>query len=108
VTTEESQRVLTMNNQYYVYIMTNKSNKILYTGVTNNLEKIVYEHKNKLTGDYTKKYNINKLVFYERTNDIKSAIAREKQINGWFRIKKVKLIETSNSDWKDLSGERNE
>lgn len=94
-----------MDNQYYVYIMTNKSNTVLYTGVTNNLERRVYEHKNKLTDGFTKKYNINKLVFFETTNDIKSAIAREKQIKGWLRIKKIKLIETANPEWKDLSVE---
>ena len=85
--------------------MTNKSNTVLYTGVTNNLERRVYEHKNKLTDGFTKKYNINKLVFFEMTNDIKSAIAREKQIKGWLRIKKIQLIETANPEWKDLSDE---
>ena len=96
-----------MHNQYYVYIMTNKSNTVLYTGVTNNLERRVYEHKNKLTDGFTKKYNINKLVFFETTNDIKSAIAREKQIKGWLRIKKIKLIETANPEWNNLSNEGN-
>lgn len=85
--------------------MTNKSNTVLYTGVTNNLERRVYEHKNKLTDGFTKKYNINKLVFFETTNDIKSAIAREKQIKGWLRIKKIKLIETANPEWNNLSNE---
>ena len=94
-----------MHNQYYVYTMTNKSNTVLYTGVTNNLERRVYEHKNKLTDGFTKKYNINKLVFFETTNDIKSAIAREKQIKGWLRIKKIKLIETANPEWNNLSNE---
>ena len=92
-----------MNNQYYVYIMTNISNTVLYTGVTNNLERRVFEHKNNITEGFSKKYNINKLVFFETTNDIKSAIAREKQIKGWLRIKKIKLIETANPEWKDLS-----
>ena len=85
--------------------MTNKSNTVLYTGVTNNLERRVYEHKNKLTDGFTKKYNINKLVFFETTNDIKSAIAREKQIKGWLRIKKIKLIETANPEGNNLSNE---
>lgn len=90
--------------QYYVYIMTNNS-RTLYTGVTNNLQRRVYEHKNKLVKGFTEKYNIKKLVYYEETNDINSAIAREKQIKGWLREKKIKLIEESNSEWKDLSEE---
>lgn len=68
--------------QYYVYIMTNRS-RTLYTGVTNNLYRRVYEHKNKLIGGFTKKYKITKLVWYEVTSEITSAIAREKQIKGW-------------------------
>jgi putative endonuclease len=83
--------------------MTNISNTVLYTGVTNNLERRVFEHKNNVTEGFSKKYNINKLVFFETTNDIKSAIAREKQIKGWLRIKKIRLIETANPEWKDLS-----
>ncbi len=94
-----------MSNQYYVYIMTNKNNTVLYTGVTNNLERRLYEHKNKLIDGFTKKYNINKLVFYETTNNISSAIAREKQIKGWLRIKKIHLIENTNPKWNDLSKE---
>ena len=70
--------------QYYVYIMTNKS-RTLYTGITNNLERRVYEHKNKLIEGFTKKYNITKLVYYEISNDVEAAIAREKQIKGWLR-----------------------
>jgi putative endonuclease len=87
---------------YYVYIMTNKS-KTLYTGVTNNLERRVYEHKNKLIPGYTSKYNITKLVYYEETNDVQVALAREKQIKGWLRSKKITLIESGNPEWKDLS-----
>ena len=68
--------------QYYVYVMTNKS-RTLYTGVTDNLERRVYEHKNKLIEGFTKRYNITKLVYYEETNDVQSAIMREKQIKGW-------------------------
>jgi putative endonuclease len=86
--------------------MTNISNTVLYTGVTNNLERRVYEHKNNITEGFSKKYNIHKLVFFETTNDIKSAIAREKQIKGWLRIKKIKLIETANPEWKDLSSDK--
>ena len=89
-------------NQYYVYIMTNNS-KTLYTGVTNNLMRRVYEHKNKMIDGFTKKYNITKLVYYEETNDVQAAIAREKQIKGWLRKKKIDLIEIMNPEWKDLS-----
>ncbi|MBI5755164.1 GIY-YIG nuclease family protein [Candidatus Peregrinibacteria bacterium] len=88
---------------YYVYIMTNSRNTVLYTGVTNNLEKRVYEHKNKFIKGFSSKYNLNKLVFYESGNDAIEAIAREKQIKGGSRIKKIKLIEGMNFEWKDLS-----
>ena len=88
--------------QYYVYIMTNKS-RTLYTGVTNNLERRVYEHKQKLIPGFTTKYNISRLVFFEATQDIKAAIEREKQIKGWLRSKKIALIESVNPQWEDLS-----
>ena len=91
-------------NEYYVYIMANRS-RTLYTGVTNNLERRVYEHKYKLVEGFTKKYNITRLVYYEQTSDIKAAIAREKQIKGWLRSKKVALIESVNPNWADLSVE---
>ena len=84
--------------------MTNKS-KTLYVGMTNNLERRVYEHKNKLIEGFTKKYNINKLVYYETFDNVNDAIRREKQIKGWLRIKKIKLIESMNPKWKDLSEE---
>jgi putative endonuclease len=90
------------NKQYYVYIMTNKS-LTLYTGVTNNLERRVFEHKHHLVDGFTKKYNINKLVYYEETDDISEAIAREKQIKGWLRQKKIALIESLNPQWSDLA-----
>jgi len=82
--------------------MTNKSGT-LYTGVTNNLEKRVYEHKHHLVNGFTKKYRIDKLVYFEETNDINVAISREKQIKGWLRKKKIALIESMNPGWKDLS-----
>lgn len=88
---------------YYVYIMTNWNNKVMYTGITNNLERRVYEHKNKLTDGFTKIYNINKLVYYDATTDVKAAIEREKQIKGWTRRQKNELVETLNPDWKDLA-----
>ena len=82
--------------------MTNKS-RTLYTGVTNNLERRVYEHKHKLVPGFTSKYNITKLVYYEAGDDINIAIAREKQIKGWLRAKKIALIESVNPEWEDLS-----
>jgi putative endonuclease len=82
--------------------MTNKSGT-LYTGVTNNLERRIYEHKNHLANGFTKKYNIGKLVYFVETNDIHAAISREKQIKGWLRKKKIALIESVNPGWKDLS-----
>lgn len=87
---------------YFVYIMTNKS-KTLYTGVTNNLQRRIFEYKNKLNPSFTSKYNIDRLVYYEETNDVNAAITREKQIKGWVRIKKINLIESINPEWKDLS-----
>jgi len=90
--------------QYYVYMMTNRS-KTLYTGVTNDLIRRVYEHKNKMIDGFTKKYNITKLVYYEETNDIQAAIAKEKQIKGWLRCKKIALIKSVNPKWIDLSEE---
>jgi putative endonuclease len=89
-------------NQYYVYILTNRS-RTLYTGVTNNLVRRVYEHKQKLVRGFTEKYNIHQLVFYEETSDVNAAIAREKQIKGWTRAKKIALIESMNPEWRDLS-----
>jgi len=89
--------------QYFVYILTNKYNTVLYTGVTSNLEKRVFEHKNKLVQGFTTKYNINKLVNFEETQDVMSAIEREKQIKGWLRKKKINLIEKENPNWQDLS-----
>ncbi len=89
--------------KYFVYILTNKYNKVLYTGVTNNIKRRIYEQKNKLVKGFTSKYNLNKLVYFEETNDIRSAIAREKQIKGWLRKKKIELIECINPNWNDLS-----
>ncbi len=90
------------NNQYYVYIMTNKSGT-LYVGMTNNIKKRIYEHKNKLILGFTKKYNIDRLIYFEMFGDVYSAIAREKTIKGWLRKKKIDLVNSTNPDWKDLS-----
>ena len=88
--------------QYFVYILTNKYNKVLYVGVTNNLIRRVYEHKNKLISGFTSKYNIDKLVYYESFPSVFDAIKREKEIKGWKREKKVALINSFNPEWKDL------
>lgn len=86
----------------FVYIMTNHS-RTLYTGVTNNLLRRVQEHKQKVLPGFTQKYKITQLVYFEQTADIRLAIAREKQIKGWLRKKKIDLIESLNPEWKDLS-----
>jgi len=91
-----------MERQYYIYIMSNKHNTVLYTGVTNDLRRRVYEHKEKLIEGFTKKYNINKLVYYEIVRDVESAILREKQIKGGSRAKKLGLINNANHKWNDL------
>ncbi len=91
-----------MTVQYYVYIITNKRNTVLYTGVTNDLKKRVHQHKTKLIDGFTKKYNISKLVYYEVFSDIYNAITREKQIKGGSRKRKIDLINSINSNWSDL------
>ena len=90
--------------QYYVYIMTSASRN-LYVGVTNDLMRRVYEHKRKRVPGFTRKYNVTQLAYFEETDDITAAIAREKQIKGWRRFKKVSLIHSANPDWKDLSSD---
>lgn len=91
-----------MDKEYYIYILTNKNNTVLYTGVTNDLQRRVYEHKNREVNGFTKKYNLTKLVYYEIFSDINDAIGREKQIKGGSRAKKIKLIESINREWEDL------
>ncbi len=90
-------------NQYWVYIITNAYNTVLYIGVTNNLERRIFEHKNGIFKGFSKKYNLNKLVYYDESADINAAIAREKQLKGWSRIKKNVLIKGMNPQWNDLS-----
>jgi len=92
-----------LNNTYYVYLITNWNNQVMYVGVTNNLKRRIYEHKNKLVKGFTEKYNVSKLVYFEETNDINSAIAREKDIKKWRREKKNRLVVQMNPDWDDLS-----
>ena len=88
--------------QYYVYILTNKTNKVLYTGVTNDLRRRVVEHKRHYFKGFTDKYNVNKLVYYQEFGSISDAILAEKKIKGWLRSKKMKLIEGFNPMWNDL------
>lgn len=87
---------------YYVYILTNKNNSVLYTGITNNLIRRIYEHKNKLVKGFTNKYNINKLIYYEIYDDPDNAIKREKSIKNLLRIKKIALIKNKNPEFKEL------
>ena len=92
-----------MSKYFYVYILTNKYNRVLYTGITNDLRRRIYEHKNKLLNGFTKKYNTDKLVYFEYFTNVHFALRREKEIKGWIRNKKIELINSFNSDWKDLS-----
>jgi putative endonuclease len=91
-----------MSKQYYVYIMTNKNNRVLYTGITNDLKKRVYEHKEKFVNGFTKKYNVSKLVYYEIFGDPENAILREKKIKAGSRQRKIDLINSMNKEWSDL------
>jgi putative endonuclease len=88
---------------YYVYLLTNWNNKVMYVGVTNNLERRIHEHKQKLIKGFTEKYNVSKLVYFEETQDVTAALEREKQIKKWRREKKNQLVDLMNPDWKDLS-----
>ena len=92
-------------NQYYIYILTNKNDEVMYIGVTGDLRRRLYEHKNQLVDGFTKKYNVHKLVYYEIFNDPAKAIKREKQLKKWVRNKKNTLVETMNPTWKDLTEE---
>jgi putative endonuclease len=91
-----------MSRTYYVYILASKSRR-LYMGMTNDLSRRMWEHKNKVVEGFTKQYNIDRLVYFEDTTDVKSAIEREKQLKGWRCEKKITLIETINATWEDLS-----
>ena len=90
---------------YYVYILTNKTNRVLYVGVTGDLQKRVYEHKSKAAPGFTSRYNVCKLVYFECTENVAAAIEREKQLKGWVRQKKVALIESENPTLRDLYGD---
>ncbi len=93
-----------MDKQYYVYIMSNRSGT-LYIGVTNDLTRRVHQHKTKQIEGFTKKYHLTQLIYYEAGEDIREAIAREKQLKGWRREKKLALIKSLNPEWNDLSDE---
>lgn len=91
------------SRNYYVYLLTNWNNKVMYVGVTNNLQRRIYEHKHKFVKGFTQKYNVNKLVYFEETTDVHSALEREKEIKKWRREKKDALVLKDNSEWQDLS-----
>jgi putative endonuclease len=90
------------DKHYYVYLVTNWNNKVMYVGVTNDLERRMYEHKNKLVTGFTEKYNVQKLVYFEETGDVNAALAREKEIKRWRREKKNNLVLQTNPEWRDL------
>jgi putative endonuclease len=92
-----------MAHTYYVFLLTNWNNNVMYVGMTNNLERRMYEHKKKLVKGFTQKYNINKLVYFEETQEVNAAIMREKEIKKWRREKKDSLVNGENPQWKDLS-----
>ena len=87
---------------FFVYILTNKNHHILYVGVTNNLKRRIFEHKNHMVDGFTKRYHADQLIYFEQTKDIYTAISREKQIKGWKRSKKIELIHQLNLTWRDL------
>ena len=92
-----------MNTVFYVYILTNWNDEVMYIGVTNNLERRLYEHRTGMNEGFTQKYNVHKLVYFETTSDVKAALAREKQLKRWSRAKKNELVMTMNPNWKDLA-----
>ncbi len=94
--------MIMLTKQYYVYIMSSRS-RVIYVGMTNDLRRRVEQHQQKLVEGFTQKYNVTQLVYYEVTNDVHSALAREKEIKGWRRSKKVALIESMNPTWQDMS-----
>ena len=95
-----------MNKLYYTYMATNKNNTVLYTGITNNLERRAFKHKNKLFKGFTSEYSVNKIVWYDVFNSPDEAIAAEKKIKGWLRVKKVNLIRSINPKFQDLINDR--
>jgi putative endonuclease len=96
---------VTSERSYYVYLLTNWNNKVMYVGVTSDLGRRIYEHKNKVLKGFTEQYNIHKLVYFEHTSDVTAALEREKEIKKWRREKKNNLVQDQNPAWKDLSEE---
>src|SRR3989339_1664887 len=94
---------MSSTGKYYVYLLTNWNNTVMYVGMTNNLIRRIYEHKNKLVKGFTEKYNVNKLVYFEETQDVIAALVREKEIKKWRREKKNQLVNRINPTWKELS-----
>jgi len=88
---------------YYIYLLTNWNNKVMYVGVTNNLQRRIFEHKEKSMKGFTEKYNVHKLVYFEQTSNVEAALNREKEIKKWRREKKNRLVENANPFWRDLS-----
>jgi putative endonuclease len=95
--------LMPQDRTYYVYLLTNWNNKVMYVGMTNDLKRRIYEHKAKTVKGFTEKYNLNKLVYFEATSNVQAAIAREKEIKKWRREKKNALVTGANPGWKDLS-----
>lgn len=100
-----TKKLRTMSKRYYVYVLTNWNNKVMYVGVTSDLARRLYEHMTKAADGFTAKYNVRKLVYFEKTSDVRSAIAREKQLKGWRREKKNALVRQHNPQWRDLGGD---
>jgi putative endonuclease len=98
-------RTMPAENRYSGYLLTNWNHRVLYVGVTNDLTRRLYEHQNKLVTGFTEKYNVNKLVYFEETNDVRSALSREKEIKKWRREKKDALVLAMNPEWMDLAEE---
>jgi putative endonuclease len=94
-----------LQKTYYVYLLSNWNNKALYIGFTNDLQRRIHEHQQKLIPGFTEKYNVNKLVYYEETSDVMSAISREKELKKWRREKKNALVNSVNPEWKDLNAD---
>ena len=90
---------------YYVYITTNRGDRVLYVGVTNDLHRRMQEHSSAYRGGFTERYKVHKLIYFEAFQNVKNAIAREKQLKGWSRMKKIELIRQLNPDWTDLAEE---
>ena len=103
VISSAARNLLVEEHPYYVYLLTSKNNRVMYVGVTNDLARRVYEHQNKLVKGFTEKYNVNKLVYYEQTSDVFTALSKEKEIKKWRREKKNALVVQTNPEWNDLS-----